>query len=923
MKRLHMTEFHASYYAHKLILKNYSNDTEKLARAIMNSDIDLLPHQIEAALFFNSSPLSEGVLIADEVGLGKTIEAGLILRQYWNEGKRKILIIVPASLRKQWAEELRSKFFIDSIIFDTDTYKSELKKGSKNPLDQEDKIVICSYHFAAKYEIDISNIEFDLAVLDEAHKIRNSWKVSGAVISKSIRESLFGIKKLLLTATPLHNSMKDLVGILQFIDDSLDASQWRDSKNNDEMSLSDEDYSYLETRVGQICNRTLRADVTDYINYTNREVLLHKYKINKEEQKLYTEVLNFFAKDESDLYNKKAKHLLQIAALKLLSSSPKAVSSFLGTLLDNYEHKKNIFNINEFIDVENDDNMLSELHITTVDTKAGIDEIAQLKEIKALADSITEDSKLTELVDALNTGFIEQEKIGAVKKVIIFTESIPTQYYLKEHLESIGYKDKIVIFNGENNSADSIAIYNVWKERHKGSEVVSGIKSVDIRQSLIDCFRESAEIMISTESGGEGVNLQFCNMIVNYDLPWNPQRIEQRIGRCHRYGQKYDVLIINFLNTNNIADERVYQLLDQKFKLFDGIFGSSNEILGTIESGVDIEKRIHQIYSSNTTEDKMGKEFDKLERELETQLHKEQKSAQYKLLDNLSTGKQMKLLERQQEIELVADQYLDSLWSLTTHTLSEYLIIVDEEKKVLKLHTSPHPDIPKGIYSVYQTIDGEGRVLRENTPLGQYIFDKVLKSKPEPEKLIFKCNGNYNELIGKTGFLKCSILCTRGFEESEHLLLSAIDDDLEPIEQDTAKALFELPVVATEATKITKSISSDLDDVEDDIIFSILDDLNKRNQKYISDEQERLGHIANQQIEALEALTEKNIKAKKQEYRLKGLEKRKLVKEEEKNTKELVSRVLERNKHHLLLLQARLNQPYEKNDIFIIEWEVT
>ena len=141
--------------------------------------------------------------------------------------RKNLQKIFDAILRHQWSEELKSKFFIDSVIMDTHQYDEELKSGNRTPPVQPKKAVICSYHFAAKYQVDIADAHFDLAILDEAHKVRNSWRIRGAITSTAIRESLLGTKKLLLTATPLHNSMKDLVGILQFIDDNLDISQWR------------------------------------------------------------------------------------------------------------------------------------------------------------------------------------------------------------------------------------------------------------------------------------------------------------------------------------------------------------------------------------------------------------------------------------------------------------------------------------------------------------------------------------------------------------------------------------------------------------------------------------------------------------------------------------------------------------------------
>src|SRR3989339_662399 len=141
-----------------------------------------------------------------------------------------------------------------------------------------------------------------------------------------------------------------------------------------------------------------------------------------------------------------------------------------------------------------------------------------------------------------------------------------------------------------------------------------------MRSALVDYFREEGRIMIATEAGAEGINLQFCSMVVNYDLPWNPQRIEQRIGRCHRYGQKFDVVVVNFLNKNNAADQRVYELLAEKFKLFSGVFGVSDEVLGSIESGVDFEKRIVQIYQNCRTPEEIQVAFDALQKELEEQI---------------------------------------------------------------------------------------------------------------------------------------------------------------------------------------------------------------------------------------------------------------------------------------------------------------
>ncbi len=246
-------------------------------------------------------------------------------------------------------------------------------------------------------------------------------------------------------------------------------------------------------------------------------------------------------------------------------------------------------------------------------------EIENLKEFEQLAKSIEKNSKGEKLITALETAFAKATVLGAARKAIIFTESTRTQIYLKSILENKGYTGKIVLFNGSNNDPESKQIYKNWISRYKDTDRITGSKTADMRAALVDCFRDEATIMIATEAAAEGINLQFCSLVVNYDMPWNPQRIEQRIGRCHRYGQKYDVVVVNYLNKANAPHVRVYELLQDKFNLFSGVFGTSDEVLGSIENGVDFEKRIAQIYQECRTLDTIQASFDALQRELETQ----------------------------------------------------------------------------------------------------------------------------------------------------------------------------------------------------------------------------------------------------------------------------------------------------------------
>jgi len=215
----------------------------------------------------------------------------------------------------------------------------------------------------------------------------------------------------------------------------------------------------------------------------------------------------------------------------------------------------------------------------------------------------------------------------------------------------------------------SHAIYQRWMKQHAGTDRITGSPTATKRAALVENFRDESSIMIATEAAAEGINLQFCNLVVNYDMPWNPQRIEQRIGRCHRYGQKYDVVVVNFLNKANAADVRVYQLLAEKFKLFDGVFGASDEVIGAIESGVEFEKRIVGIYQRCRTTEQMSSSSTSSSKNSKSQIAQARSDASEQLLNNFDQD----VIER---VRLSSGNSLsrfeDLLWRLTTFYLAPY-----------------------------------------------------------------------------------------------------------------------------------------------------------------------------------------------------------------------------------------------------------
>ncbi|MCL5427506.1 MAG: DEAD/DEAH box helicase, partial [Gammaproteobacteria bacterium] len=645
-----ITAYHAKYYAHELTRRHGADGVDRLSQSLFDASVDLNPHQIEAALFAMRNPLQQGVLLADEVGLGKTIEAALVICQLWAERRRKLLIIAPASLRKQWAQELLDKFAVPTTVLDAIALRKQSAGSALQTLQHlaGKTVIIMSYQFAARLEAELRAISWDIVVIDEAHKLRNAHRQSNRT-GQALRRGLEGRKKLLLTATPLQNSLMEIYGLSTLIDGHLfgDEKSFRKQYVNNPDGLEE-----LRGRLADFTQRTLRKDVLEYIQYTARRAITQPFNPTDAEQVLYERVSAFLLREESFALPKRQRHLTGLILRKLLASSTPAIVGTLVTICARLEQllvdeaaadKINL--LEQWVeedDLETDyleeqeleqsagaeianqgylPALQQELKTTEQKSQAIREEINELNGIITLAQGLQTDTKAKSLLTALQLGFANMTELGAPRKAIIFTESKRTQGYLYQFLAANGYDGKLAMFSGTNNHPDTTVIYQQWLADYQGTDRVTGSPQVDRRTALIDHFRKDdgtgADIMIATEAAAEGVNLQFCALLINYDLPWNPQRIEQRIGRCHRYGQKYDVVVINFLNTRNQADQRVLELLSEKLHLFSGVFGASDEVLGRIESGIDFEKRILSIYETCRHPDDIELAFNALQEELE------------------------------------------------------------------------------------------------------------------------------------------------------------------------------------------------------------------------------------------------------------------------------------------------------------------
>lgn len=803
-----ITDYQSKYIAYDLTRRRPSDSADRLAVAVAGAQVDMNPHQVDAALFAFSSPLSKGALLADEVGLGKTIEAGLVISQRWAENKRRILIIAPANLRKQWHQELQEKFFIPGTILESKSYNTEIKAGNVRPFQPTDSVVICSYQFARSKASDVAAAPWDLVVVDEAHRLRNVYKPSN-IIANTLKVALSERHKLLLTATPLQNSLLELFGLVSFIDEH----SFGDLKSFREQFAGvaqERAFELLRERLKPICHRTLRRQVTAYVPYTRRHAILQEFSPDEAEDRLYNLVTAYLQRENLQALPSGQRALMTLVLRKLLASSSFAIAGALGSISDRLQARLDQGRPPNALTetVEDDYEALDETKdewtedgtskpLSEGDQRALEAEIAELREFAKLATSIEQNAKGRALLTALEVGFAKAREGGAAEKAIIFTESKRTQSYLLRVLADSPFADSIVLFNGSNTDEQSRAIYQDWLARHEGSDRVTGSRTADMRSALVDYFRDTGKIMIATEAGAEGINLQFCSMVVNYDLPWNPQRIEQRIGRCHRYGQKHDVVVVNFLNQKNEADQRVYKLLSEKFQVFEGVFGASDEVLGAIESGVDFEKRIAEIYNECRQPEEIKQAFDDLQRELGSEISEAMKLARRKLLENFDDEVREKLKLRDEDAKVLLNHFERQLIRLAKHELNGAATFINDSSFRLDAVPDWVDDRPiaTGLYELPRR-SGEAHLFRLNHPLGDAIVQRAKARELPASEVTFDLGGHKGQIsslkpyVGQAGWMAVELLSVDALGQGEdHLLIAAQTDNGESLSAEAASRL--------------------------------------------------------------------------------------------------------------------------------------
>lgn len=959
-----LTPHHARYFAYDLT-RRAASGIDRLSMTLFDAAVDLNPHQIEAALFALQSPLSKGVILADEVGLGKTIEAGIVLCQFWAERKRRLLVICPASIRKQWALEMEEKFNLPVQVLDAKVYREAMRSGHA-PL-MANNIIIMSHHYANARREELKAIPWDLVVIDEAHKLRNAYRPSNKV-GQGIRWATEDCRKLLLTATPLQNSLLELYGLSTLIDERLfgDANSFRSQYAGAGSNIDD-----LRQRLAIFCKRTLRNQVTEYIRYTERRPITRPFKPSDDEHALYEAVSGFLQRESSYALPQRQRHLTALILRKLLASSSQAIAATLDTLrarldtlrddqaLSDPELAERLIEDEEIEDelldeilAEDEDIEKPETQSVIIDKQKLFEEIEILRHLATWARGIGIDTKTKTLLTALEIGFEQMVTTGAARKALIFTESRRTQDYLKNFLEEHGYRGQIVLFNGTNGGPEATKIYERWIEKNRENGRVSGSRAVDLRTALIEHFRDEATILLGTEAAAEGINLQFCSLVVNYDLPWNPQRIEQRIGRCHRYGQKHDVVVINFLNERNEADRRVLELLTEKFNLFSGVFGASDEVLGSIESGIDFENRILDIYQKCRTPEEIDTAFQTLQAEMDEQIRTRLDDTRRKLFEHFDEDVHQRLRMQLADAQAQLDRVGKRFWFLTRFMLSGRARF-DDGALAFNLNQSPSPDIPRGRYHLISkshpgTAEDGGEeqslfLYRLSHPLGEYVVDggKVLDTPFTGIEFDVTNHATRLHMIealrGKSGYLTLNRLIIDSYEREEYLLFSGFDDAGSSLDQETMEKLFTctgriqnaVPIASVIAerllaeverhAKATISRSLEYNNVHfneardklekwaDDMVFSA--------EKALADTKEQIKSFRRQARQAMTLAEQHEIQEKIQ----------KLERQQRRQRQEIFKvedEIMEKRDELIESLERRMAQRTESGTLFTIRWSV-
>ena len=560
--------------------------------AVNISQITPLPHQIEAVYHYIMANPSIRFLLADDPGAGKTIMAGLLLKELKYRGLvDRTLIVVPGHLKDQWLRELKEKFQENFKILD----RAVMSAAWGQNVFMETNQVIISMDFAKQDDVTfaLKDSKWDLCIVDEAHKM-SAYKY-GEKINKTQRYSFGEILSpltsylLFLTATPHRGDPENFRLLLDLLAPGFFA---------DTAMLSES----IQNKDNPLFLRRLKEDLKDFDGvpiFPPREVETIKYYLSEDEKKLYNAVTEYVEKHFNKALKKEKRNVTFALTIlqRRLASSGRAIRK---SLERRYERLKELYSKGQIIqDIGYEEEYLEDLEeterwkkeeellerLTSAETLEELkEEIGKLEELVAISKEVEKkevETKLTELKKVMDAENLRQTKT----KLLIFTESRDTLEYLIEKLKKWGYS----------------------------VTYIHGGMNLDQRIRAEHDFRNQAQIMVSTEAGGEGINLQFCWIMVNYDIPWNPNRLEQRMGRVHRYGQQHEVHIYNLVAVDT-REGRILERLFEKLRQIREHLGSDRvfDVIGEVLMGKSLKDLIVDAIANRRTMEDILKDFERI-----------------------------------------------------------------------------------------------------------------------------------------------------------------------------------------------------------------------------------------------------------------------------------------------------------------------
>lgn len=870
------------YLAEDLVRLRRSDEQRRYVASQRAGRIDANPHQIEAVVFALSRLSEGGCILADEVGLGKTIEAGLVIAQRLAEGARRVLLVTPKPLLGQWKQELYALFGI------------ETREGSAAAADSfaGPGVFLVGRELAGgeKGAAALAAAErFDLCVVDEAHEvfagIYRRFDRHGEYLDDSpeattagrLRELLLGsgTPVLLLTATPIQNSLAELWGLVQYVDPSGtllgDLPTFREMfcEDGDRVLAPGQEHE-LRLRMKAVLQRTLRRQAQEFMErpFVGRHPQLFEYTMSPEERQLYDDVTAYLLEPGIAAFRGNQRRLLLIGFHRRMASSLAALSASLAKVAERLRrmasdertaHDEDAAAFRD--DLEDEDLDLE------ADSSDGAPpppaqvaaELARVESFIARAEKLPGDSKARALQQAVCVVLQRGDAGQDGGKVVLFTESLTTQDYLRRMLveSKLVSDEEVTLFRGNNDSPRAAAALARWQEEigrdipayHRPS------RDVAVRLALVHEFRTRSRVFISTEAGAKGLNLQFCSTLINYDLPWNPQRIEQRIGRCHRYGQKHDVTVINFLAKDNEAQRLTFEILSQKLELFGSVLGATDQVLQRSPTdapenlvgalGAELETRMRRIYERARTADEIAAELRSLRDSLDERRN-EFEEAHRRTADVIQSHfdesvqtifcrirdelpRELESFDR--DLEGVVVRYLDAIGAPYRR---------ESAARMLRLQLEPCAALPAGLRQGVTVGIGRSESLGDAEPLhlGHPLVGAALDEARHAGAGRFRVRIRVTEgpltlHRGRSGRLMLAKVRHDGYEPSEKLIpLVLLQDEDGPLEAASAHELLLLPMAeddsAGEASGVT---DDDIADALELLVFDGSDDVAQSQQR--------------------------------------------------------------------------------------------